>query len=197
MDKPATLDHPIHDLLRRRWSPRAFSPEPVQPGALRSLLEAARWAASASNLQPWHFIVARKEDEAAFETMLSCLVPFNQGWCRHAPVLMLTIAKMTTDKGEPNPHAWHDIGQAAAQLTVQASALGLYAHQMAGIEAARIREAYAIPVGYDPVTAIALGYVGSPDMLDEKLKAREIAPRARRPLSEFVFAGTFGKAAKL
>lgn len=197
MDKPAALDHPIHDLLRRRWSPRAFSAEAVQPEALRSLLEAARWAASASNLQPWHFIVARKEDKAAFETMLSCLVPFNQGWCRHAPVLMLTVAKMTTDKGEPNPHAWHDVGQAAAQLTVQASALGLYVHQMAGIEPARIRETYGVPAGHDPVTAIALGYVGSPDMLDEKLKAREIAPRARRPLSEFVFSGGFGRPAKL
>ena len=197
MDKPATLDHPIHDLLRRRWSPRAFSTETVQPEALRSLLEAARWAASASNLQPWHFIVARKEDKAAFETMLGCLVPFNQGWCKLAPVLMLTIAKMTNDKGEPNPHAWHDIGQAAAQLTVQASALGLYVHQMAGIEVAKIREAYAIPVGYDPVTAIALGYVGSPDMLDEKLKGREIAPRTRRPLAEFVFAGSFGMPAKI
>jgi nitroreductase len=170
----------------------------VPPEALRSVLEAARWSPSASNLQPWRFIVARKEDKVAFDEMLSCLVPFNQAWCKAVPVLMLTVAKMTDDKGRPNPHAWHDVGQAAAHLTVQASVLGLYVHQMAGIEIERIRSVYAVPAEHEPVTAIALGYIGRPESLtDENLRAREIAPRARRPQGEFVFAGRFGRTAEL
>ncbi len=193
MDKPARLDYPIHDLMRRRWSPRAFSPESVPKEALRSVLEAARWSPSASNLQPWHVIVAQKADQAAFDEMLSCLVPFNQGWCKAAPVLMLMIAKATDDKGRPNPHAWHDVGQAAAHLTVQAGALGLYVHQMAGIEVERIRSVYAVPAEHEPVTAIALGYVGRADSLsDDKLRARELAARERRPQTDFVFEGRFG-----
>lgn len=197
MDKPAVLDFPFHDLMRRRWSPRAFSAEPVPLDALRSVLEAARWSPSASNLQPWHFFVARKEDKAAFDEMLSCLVPGNQAWCKAVPVLMLTVAKLTDDKGRPNPHAWHDVGQAAAHLTVQAGALGLYVHQMAGIEIERIRSVYAVPAEHEPVTGIALGYMGRLEALpDEKLRAREIAPRTRRAQGEFVFAGRFGRKAE-
>ena len=193
MDKPASLDYPIHDLLRRRWSPRAFVAEAVPKEALRSVLEAARWAPSASNLQPWHIIVATKANKTAFDDMMSCLVPFNQGWCKTAPVLMLMIAKVADDKGRPNPHAGHDVGQAAAHLTVQASTLGLYVHQMAGIEVERIRSVYSVPAGHEPVTALALGYIGKPDSLDdEKLRAREIAPRERRKQADFVFEGKFG-----
>lgn len=192
MDKPAVLDYPIHDLLRRRWSPRAFSPEPVPKEALRSILEAARWSPSASNLQPWHVIVAQKADTAGFERMLSCLDPGNQVWCKDVPVLMLSVARTVLDGGKQNRYALHDCGQAAAHLTVQAATLGLYVHQMAGIEPARIRELYAVPEGYDPVTAIALGYVGKPEMLNDKLQARELAPRERRSQGEFVFQGRFG-----
>ncbi|MSO74558.1 MAG: nitroreductase [Alphaproteobacteria bacterium] len=193
MDKPASLDYPIHDLLRQRWSPRAFSSEAVPKEALRSVLEAARWAPSASNLQPWHIMVALKANQAAFEAMLSCLVPFNQAWCKTAPVLMLMIAKTTDSKGRPNPHAWHDVGQAAAHLTVQASTLGLYVHQMAGIESERIKSVYAVPAEHEPVSALALGYIGRPESLaDEKLQAREITPRERRNQAAFVFEGRFG-----
>jgi nitroreductase len=192
MDKPAVLDYPIHDLMRRRWSPRAFSPEPVPKEALRSVLEAARWSASASNLQPWHFIVAQKADKAGFERMLSCLDSGNQAWCKDVPVLMLSIARTGLDGGKQNRYAWHDLGQAAAHLTVQAATLGLYVHQMAGIEPDRIRELYAVPEDYDPVTAIALGYVGKPGMLNDKLKARELAARERRAQAAFVFEGKFG-----
>ncbi|MGD9539185.1 MAG: nitroreductase family protein [Alphaproteobacteria bacterium] len=195
MEKPATLDHPLHDLMRRRWSPRAFAAKPVPREALRSVLEAARWAASASNLQPWHFIVARKEDGAEFERALSCLVPFNQGWCKDVPVLMLTVARVINEDGGRNNYAAHDVGQAAAHLTIQAMALGLHVHQMAGIEPARVRELYAVPESHEPLTAIALGYAGNPETLDEKLRQRELAPRQRRAQDEFVFAGRFGQAA--
>jgi nitroreductase len=196
MEKPATLDHPLHDLMRRRWSPRAFAPRPVPREALRSVLEAARWAPSASNLQPWHFIVARKEEGEEFERMLSCLVPFNQAWCRHVPVLMLTVARVVGDDGGRYTHAAHDVGQAAAHLTIQAMALGLHVHQMAGIEPKRIRELYAVPDSHEPLTGIALGYIGNPDMLDAKLKERELAPRQRRKQDEFVFVGRFGRRAE-
>ena len=196
MEKPATLDHPLHDLMRRRWSPRAFASKSVPREALRSVLEAARWAPSASNLQPWHFLVARREDAAEFERMLSCLVPFNQAWCKHVPVLMLTVARVVGDDGGRNGHAGHDVGQAAAHLTIQATALGLHVHQMAGIEPARIRELYAVPDTHEPLTGIALGYIGNPEMLSDKLKERELAPRQRRHQDEFVFAGRFGQAAQ-
>lgn len=192
MDKPAVLDYPIHDLLRRRWSPRAFSPEPVPKEALRSILEAARWAPSASNRQPWHFIVAEKADKTGFERMLSCLDEGNQVWCKDVPVLLLNIARTVVEGGKPNNYALHDCGQAAAHLTVQAATLGLYVHQMAGIEPDRIRALYAVPADYQPLTAIALGYIGKPEMLNDKLKARELAPRERRPQADFVFQGSFG-----
>jgi nitroreductase len=196
MEKPATLDHPLHDLMRRRWSPRAFASKSVPREALRSVLEAARWSPSASNLQPWHFIVARSDEKDEFARMLSCLVPYNQDWCKSVPVLMLTVARVIGDDGGRNGSAAYDVGQAVAHLSIQAMALGLSVHQMAGIEAARIRELYAVPETHDPLTAIALGYVGNPESLNEKLKARELAPRERRPQDDFVFAGRFGQRAQ-
>jgi nitroreductase len=196
IDKPAVLDHPIHDLLRRRWSPRAFIADPVSPAALRSLLEAARWSASSGNSQPWHFLVARREEGAAFGAMLECLDPGNQAWAKQSAVLILTVAQTTDQKGHARRHAWYDLGQAVANLVMQASALGLYAHQMAGIEPERIREIYAVPQGYEPASAVALGYVGRAADLTEPNRSRETAPRSRRAQTEFVFAGRFGQPAK-
>lgn len=198
MDKPAATDHPIHDLLRNRWSPRAFDPRPVEKDKLLSILEAARWAASSNNEQPWHYLLATQEDAAAFSTMLSCLVPANQVWARHAPVLMISVAKTFFARNNtPNRCADHDVGAASAQLTAQATALGLFVHQMAGIEPSRIRATYKLPDRYDPIAALAIGYPGSPDALEEKLRARELSPRNRNPLSSFVFSGTFGSPSSL
>lgn len=198
MEKLADASHPIHDLLSRRWSPRAFSDRAVAPDALRSLWEAARWAASCFNEQPWSFIVATKEDPHEFSRLLSCLVQGNITWAQHAPVLMVSVAKKRFDQdGDPNPHAWHDVGQAVANLTVQATAQGLFVHQMAGILPDKVRELYQIPDHYEPVAGIAMGYSGDPDSLPEALRKRELAPRVRRAINEFVFSGRWGQRSKL
>ena len=194
MEKPAETQYPIHDLLRRRWSPRAFSDRRVDPAIMRSLLEAARWAPSSYNEQPWSFIVATKDDQAEFDRLLSCLVEGNIQWAQYAPVLMVSVARLYfEDDGKPNRHAFHDVGLAVANLIVQATALGLVVHQMAGIFPDKIRELYGIPEGYEAVAGIALGYPGDPQSLPEELRKRELAPRERKPLTEFVFSGRWGQ----
>jgi nitroreductase len=185
---------PVHDLIKERRSPLAYSDRSIEPDELRSLLEAARWAASSYNQQPWHFIVATKEDPEEFQRLLGCLVPANALWAGNAPVLMLSVAKLTFDaNGAPNRHALHDVGQATANLALQATALGLAVHQMGGFDAVRAREEYSIPEGYEPVTAIAVGYPGDTENLPESLRARAKAPRVRRELEEFVFTGRWGQ----
>src|SRR5438309_11107155 len=194
MEKLAVTHYPIHELLRRRWSPRAFSSRPVEPDTLRSLLEAARWAPSSYNEQPWAFIVATKQDQAEYARLLSCLVDGNVQWAQHAPVLMVSVAKLHFDEnGERNRHALHDVGQAVANLIAQATALGLVVHQMAGILPDKIRELYGIPEGYEAVAGVALGYPGDPATLPERLRQRELAPRSRKPIQDFVFAGRWGR----
>ena len=195
MEKPAQTDLPLHDLLRRRWSPRAFADRSVASEALRTLIEAARWAPSAMNEQPWRFLVADRDNRVEFERMLACLVPGNQRWAKHAPVLILTVAQTSFARNQkPNPHAWHDVGLAIATLTVQATALGLSVHQMGGIDRDAIRETYGIPDGFEPVTAVAIGYPGEPDTLEDDLAERERAPRSRKPQAEIAFAGRWGQA---
>ena len=198
MEKPAETQFPIHDLLRQRWSPRAFSEQHVEPDALRSLLEAARWAPSSYNEQPWAFIIATKQDQAEYARLLSCLVEGNIQWAQRAPVLMVSVARRSFEEnGKSNRHAFHDIGLAVANLVVQATALGLAVHQMAGIFPDKVRELYNIPEDYEPVAGIALGYPGDPDTLPERLRQRELAPRSRKPIREFVFAGRWGQTSPL
>jgi nitroreductase len=184
----------VHDLIKERRSPLAYSDRPVGPEELRSLLEAARWAASSYNQQPWHFIVATKEDPLEYERLLGCIVPANALWAASAPVLMLSVAKLNYDSNvAPNRHALYDVGQATANLAIQATALGLALHQMGGFDMERAREEFQIPEGYEPVAAIAIGYPGDPASLPESLRARASAPRTRRELGEFVFTGRWGK----
>lgn len=194
MDRSAPVKHPIHDLLKQRWSPRAFADRDVEPEKLRSLFEAARWAASSFNAQPWHFVIATRNEPEAYERMLSCFVEFNQGWAKNAPVIGMSVAKLNFDQEEkPNRHAYHDVGQAAAYLALQAAAEGLQLHQMAGILVDKAREVLAIPAGYDPVSGFALGYPGDPGMLADKLRERELAPRQRKEAASFVHDGTWDK----
>jgi nitroreductase len=193
MEKPAETRFPIHEILRRRWSPRAFSDRPIEPEVLRSLFEAARWAPSSGNSQPWHYLIARKQEPEEFDRMLHCLTEGNIAWCKDVPVLMLSVANLRWENGEPNRHAFHDVGQAAAQLTVEAVSRGLFVHQMGGILVDKIRETYAIPEGFEAVAGFALGYPGDPDRLTEKLRTRELAPRTRKPLESFVFSGRWGQ----
>jgi uncharacterized protein (DUF924 family)/nitroreductase len=190
MQKNATASHVIHPLLHTRWSPRAFADRPLEPTLVRSLLEAARWAPSCFNAQPWRFVVATRQDGASFERVLSCLNGSNQRWAGKAALLMVTVAKTDFDhNGKPNRHAWHDVGLAVAQMTAQATAEGLCVHQMAGIDAERTREVLGIPDGFEPVTAIAVGYPGAPEALTDDLRARELVPRSRLSQREIVFNG--------
>jgi nitroreductase len=198
VEKPADAQYPIHDLIKRRWSPRAFSDRPIERDTLRSLLEAARWAPSSNNEQPWNFLVATKDDQAEHSRLLSCLVEGNRLWAQHAPVLMVSVARMSfEDDGKPNRHAFYDVSQAVANLIVQATALGLAAHQMAGFHPDKVRELYGVPKEFEPVAAMALGYPGDPQSLPDKLRTRELAPRERKPLTGFVFTGRWGKTASV
>jgi nitroreductase len=196
MQKPAATDVPLHELIRNRWSPRAFSDKPVAPEVLRSLFEAARWAPSSNNEQPWAYLVAAKDDSENFAKMLGVLVEFNANWAKHAPVLALSVAHLTTQRdGKPNRVALHDVGSASAQLTLEANARGLQVHQMAGFDAEKARQTFAIPPDWEPVAAMAIGYPGDPESLPEKLRDRELAPRTRKPLGEFVMSGGWGHTA--
>jgi nitroreductase len=198
MEKIAETQVPIHELIRRRWSPRAFSERPVEPDKLVILFEAARWAASASNEQPWAFLVASQQDPKNFEDMVGVLVEFNQTWANKAPVLILTLAHTQFEKdGRPNRHAFYDLGQAAATLALQATELGLATHPMAGFNVEAARERFAVPEGWEPVSVIALGYPGNLDSLTEKLRQRETAQRHRKPIETFVFSGAFGHPASI
>ena len=196
MENLAPSEVPIHDLIARRWSPRAFADRPVPAAALRQLFEAARWAASCFNAQPWLYLVATREHPAEYKKMLDCLVEFNQGWAKAAPVLAISVAQLKFQhNGEPNRHAQHDVGAASISLALQATALGLAVHQMGGFDAQRARQTYGIPAEYEPVAAIAIGYPGDPASLPDELRKRETAPRTRKPVSEFVFSGAWGQKA--
>jgi nitroreductase len=196
MHKPAPSDFPVHQLIIDRWSPRAFSERPVPPDVLRSLFEAARWAPSSSNEQPWAYIVGTREDHENFAKMLSVLIEFNAAWAKNAPVLALAVAELNFAKNNaPNRNAQYDTGAATALLSVEATARGLAVHQMAGFDPAKAREVFAIPAGWEAIAAIAIGYPGDPNSLPQHLKDRELAPRTRKPLSEFVMAGHWGHTA--
>jgi nitroreductase len=198
MEKPAETKYEIADVLRRRWSPRVFSDRNVEPEKLRSLFEAARWAPSSFNEQPWNFIVATKNDRPEFDKLLSSLVEGNQKWARLAPVLMVSVARLNFEKtGKSNRHAFHDVGQAVALMTGQATVMGLFVHQMAGFSPEKVRELYSLPDGFEPVAAIAIGYGVEADAVPEDLRARELSPRSRKPVESFVFDGRWGEASPL
>ncbi|HEY6466899.1 MAG TPA: nitroreductase family protein [Candidatus Acidoferrales bacterium] len=191
--RPASVSAPIHEIISHRWSPRAFENRAVEPEKLRSLFEAARWAASSYNAQPWSFIVATKDDVENYKRILDCFVEFNQGWAANAPVLAISVAHTVFQDGRPNRHAFHDVGQAAANLAVQATALGLQVHQMAGIIPEKAHQIFGIPEGYEAVAGVALGYPGDPESLSDQLKSRELATRSRKALDSFVFTRKWGE----
>jgi nitroreductase len=196
VQKPAPTNVPIDSLLRNRWSPRAFADKLVPPEALRALFEAARWAPSSYNEQPWAYIAAAKDAPEDFAKLLSVLVEFNREWAKHAPLLALSVAHLNWQKnGQPNAHAKHDVGSATAQLTFEANSRGLFVHQMAGFDAEKAREVFAIPPDWAAVAAMAIGYPGDPASLPPALRDRELAPRTRKPLNEFVMTSTWGHTA--
>ena len=190
--KQAHPDHPIHDLIAGRWSPYAFSERAVSADDLRSLFEAARWAASSYNEQPWRYIVATKESPEQFAKLLSCLVEPNRAWAQAAPVLALGCTGLNFERnGKPNAACEHDLGLASASLSLEAAARGISVHQMIGILPDIARDHCRIPEGFRVLTALAIGYAADPTTAPEKLADRDRAERARRPLAEFVFGGAW------
>lgn len=196
MSKIAETAYPVHKLIAERWSPYGFQDLPVSDGDLRSLLEAARWAPSSYNEQPWSYLIATRDQPDEFETLLSCLVEGNQGWARAAPVLMLCCTRRRFSRNDkPNAAAVHDLGLAAANLSMEATARGLSVHQMIGILPDRARDVYQLPDDVDAVTGMAIGYAADPTTLSDKFRERDTAVRQRKPISEFVFAGRWGQQA--
>jgi nitroreductase len=186
----------ILDVLRRRWSPKVFSSRPVEPEKLRAVLEAARWAPSSHNEQPWSFVVATQGNPEAYNVLLSCLNEKNRQWAQYAPVLILSVAKIYREMdGKENRYAFHDVGLATANLIVQATALELYTHAMAGFSVQKAQEVLGIPKGYEPVAVIALGYF--PESRDWERPRTDPIPLncSRKPLDEFVFEGRWGNPA--
>ena len=199
MPNPAKIQYPVLDAIAQRWSPRAFADKPVEAEKLRSLFEAARWAASSYNEQPWRFLVATKDNPAAYDKVLGCLLEGNQGWARLAPVLVLTAVSTRFKKNDkPNRCAVHDLGAASAHLALEAENQGLVIHQMAGINPSKVQVAYALPEGFEPQTAIAIGYPGRPEDLPEQwMRDAETAPRSRDGFDDFVFGESWGEASGL
>lgn len=195
--KLAQSDHSLQALIRHRWSPVGFDRQRgIQRGTLLSILEAARWAASSSNLQPWRFIVAPRENQAEFRKVLSALAEGNQTWAQHAAVLMIAVAHKFRKPDVINRHAGHDLGQAIAQMVLQALDHGVYVHQMGGFFPDKARELYQIPDEFEPYTAIAMGYRTTEiDHLSDVHQQRETAQRIRQSLNEMVFNGVWGKTA--
>jgi nitroreductase len=198
MSKLANTDYPIHELIAGRWSPYAFSDRPVEAADLLSCLEAARWAPSSYNEQPWSYIVATRDDTENFQRVLSCLVEANQAWAQSAPVLILCCTKLNFSRnGKPNAAAIHDLGLAAGNLSMEATARGLYVHQMIGIIPDRAEVLFAIPTDVRVLTAMAIGYVAEPGSAPENLRERDLQPRSRKPLDQFVFTGNWGETASI
>ncbi len=194
--KAAFTDYPVHELISRRWSPTGFDDRVVSKPDLGALFEAARWAPSCFNEQPWNYLVATRQQPEEFSRLLSCLVPKNREWARFAPVLALGVVSLKFARnGKPNKHAMHDLGLASAQLTLEATARGLFVHQMAGILPERARELYGIPEDHEVMTALAIGYRASRESIDPRFAARDLAPRKRKHLKEFLFESVWGTSA--
>jgi len=182
---------PIDPVLNARYSPRAFSGRDITDEELELLLEAARWAPSSHNEQPWRFLVTRRGQEG-HAALLSALIPSNQIWAAKAPVLVLNmVMRDFAFNGKPNYHAWHDLGGALAQLTAQATSMGIGLHQLAGFHAEVARVAFNIPEHIELVSMLAVGFPGDPEMLEGHLREREMVHSTRKELDELVSFGAF------
>jgi len=196
LKKPAQTSRPIHELLARRWSTRAFdAAKPVSREQLTTLLEAGRWAPSCNGDEPWRYLVwDRARDPEGFQKAFDCLSDNNKKWVKNVPLLMLSCAGSNfAATGKPNRWTQHDTGAASLSIALQADVLGLAAHQMGGFDAEKARAAFGIPAEYMPMAMIAVGYQAAPDVLDEETKKKELIPRARKPLGEKFFEGGWGK----
>ena len=198
MNKPANTDHPVHELIANRWSPCGFAAQQISREEICSLFEAARWSASSYNEQAWSYVVATQDEPAEFEKAISCLVEGNQAWAKAAPVLVICCTSRKFSRNDkPNTAADHDLGLAAANLSLEATSRGIAVHQMIGILPGKARTLFQIPEGVDPLTAMAIGHIAAPDTLPDDLKQRDESPRSRKPLQDFVFGGSWGSTSKI
>lgn len=182
----------INDLIIKRKSIVLFSSDPIPGETIRRLFDAARWAPSSRNVQPWRFIYSLKGD-SFYDKMLSCLVEGNQLWAKNAPMLLLTVAQVISDhKDSSNIYAWHDTGMAYSNLVLQATSEGLFVHPMGGFDRRKIREVAGIPEGYDPVVFAAVGYKSDSKNFSSELIKRENSERVRNPIHAMLFHGRFG-----
>ena len=196
-NKPAITSVKIHDLMQSRWSPRAFdSSKEVSHDDLTALLEAARWAPSCFNDQPWRYVVCVKaKNENSWQNALSCLAEKNQQWAKNAPILILAVAMANFNhNGKPNRWAMYDTGAASVSLCLQAAALGLAVHQMGGFDAEKSRELFKLPGDCTPMSVMAVGYQADIDVLDDDFKTTELAERTRAPLDQHFYFGQWGSA---
>ena len=183
--KLATNENPILDIIKQRWSARAFNEKSISKESIKSLLEAARWAASANNEQPWQYLVAYKNTES-FSKIHNCLMPGNQPWAKNAAVLLVSIARKTFEANQlPNYYAHHDVGMANANLLMQATSMEIYGHIMAGFNKQALIESLNLNENLEPVCVIALGYLADAETLEEPFKTREMTPRSRKSINEF------------
>lgn len=199
LHKPAVTQVPIADLIAHRWSPRAMDPtKPVSREHLLALLEAARWAPSCYGDQPWRYLVwDRFSDPAGWQQAFECLVPGNQVWVKNAALLLLGIAATEFSfNGKPNRFGPYDTGAASENLCLQAIALDLAVHQMSGYDEGEAKRRFNVPDDQLCMAMIAVGHPALPDILPEELRQKEVGPRQRKLLNDFVFSGSWGQAFK-
>jgi len=193
--RTATTSVPLTSLLADRWSPRAFDGDPVASDDVAALLEAARWAPSANNYQPWRFLVGQTTTDGADAThkgIFDALAEFNQVWASAAPVLVAAITEVEHEDGSAREIAPYELGLAVSQLTIEAAARGLVVHQMGGFDADQVSATFGVPPQYRTVVVLAVGRLGDPESLPAWAAERESAPRERKPLAEIAFADAFG-----
>ncbi|MFA7418321.1 MAG: nitroreductase family protein [Melioribacteraceae bacterium] len=186
MPKQAKTKNNVHELIRKRWSARSFSEKEITQEELETILEAAGWAFSSMNYQPWRYIYAHKKDEANFQKFVDCLSGGNAPWAKDASVLLMSLAKKNFDNGSPNHSALHDVGAANATLILQATSMKIYGRLMGAFDRRKAIELLNIDTNeYEPVVFIALGYLDTPEKLNEPYRTREVSPRTRKEVAEF------------
>jgi nitroreductase len=185
-NRPAELT----ELLRNRYSPRAFADRPIDPALVERLFQAARWSMSCFNAQPWRFVIATKDDAEGYQRIFDTLMPGNQSWAGSAPLVGISVVQLDFEHNKkPNRWGGYDTGQAMACLTIQAQAEGISVHQMGGFDVAKAKESLGIPDGFEPMAAFVIGYQGDPATLGEDFRAKEVAPGERKPLEQLLHRG--------
>ncbi len=187
MIKQAKTKNNVNELIKKRWSARSFSEKEITQDDLETIFEAASWSFSAMNYQPWRYIYAHKKDETNFQKMVECLNGGNKPWAKDASVMIMALAKKYYDNGTPNSAALHDLGAANTTLILQATSMDIYGHLMGGFDKEKAVKIFNIDTKeYEPVVFISLGYLDTPEKLEEPFRTRELTPRTRKSISEFI-----------